>query len=345
AQLKQTASQTENQNLRKALEEIETARAADAEKARTEAAKSSATITTLNQTIADLESQRQAETEKARLAQERVRAMEEEARQARLQYEKTLAELNERLRLAESESARLTETVEAQKAEKAALEERLAASEIKPVAEQTVEKPVEPVAKPAETEAKPVETQQVPEQTTEQPTEKQAERPTRRPRILGDAVALETPAVTAEANGDGTFKVSDAPQSSFDGKVESTERVSTTDIEGLKGEIARLAASGVEADAAKARNLETVVRILENTGSPKVQEAAQRYIARRIAEGRLAEGQEAEGLSSGRPAEAAFGKGVGLGIVVSAALSFYVDYQRQAHGAEDYDAAATISGR
>ncbi|MBZ0189309.1 MAG: hypothetical protein K8F91_23895, partial [Candidatus Obscuribacterales bacterium] len=211
-------------------------------------------------------------------------------------------------------------------------------------AETPVAKPETPETRSENLKAEPVAVDPAP-QTDSKPA---ADRP-RRARVLTEAVTLEKTA-EVQANGNGTFVVSEGQSTNFDGKAEvASERVSANDIESLKLEITRLETSKIEAERVQARNLATVVRILENSSSPKVQEAAHKYIARQIAERTSERTAETHGEArvSGAlgGAQASFGKGVGMGIIVSATLAFYVESQRGLHSYDDYDPAANVSGK
>ncbi|HMO23983.1 MAG TPA: hypothetical protein PKC98_23710, partial [Candidatus Melainabacteria bacterium] len=149
------------------------------------------------------------------------------------------------------------------------------------------------------------------------------------------------PSLEASSNGAGVFNKEIAEGANIDGKVESRgEKVSESQIEELRQEIARLKKSETEAERSRARNLETVIRILENTGSSEVRDKAHDYIARHIKEG------EAAGRSEGS-IRGSLSRGVALGIVVSAALAYYASQQEALAGDSRYEdeKRATVSPR
>lgn len=165
----------------------------------------------------------------------------------------------------------------------------------------------------------------------------------RRTRLIETPVELK-PTLEASSTGTGVFNKEIAEGANIDGKVESRgEKVSESQIEELRQEIARLKKSETEAERARARNLETVIRILESTGSSEVRDKAHDYIARHIKEGEAA---GRNGLSEGS-VRGSLSRGVALGIVVSAALAYYASQQEAVAGESRYEdeKRATVSPR
>ena len=122
----------------------------------------------------------------------------------------------------------------------------------------------------------------------------------------------------AEKSTSGVFerKVASGSEAIL-GSDRASESLTRSEVDTLKEEIRRLKESKVEAENKRAHNLERVVKILENSDSPRVQEAAHKYIRNRIAEGNRK--AEAERSGGGK-----LGRAVGIGIIVSAALAYYM---------------------
>ena len=96
----------------------------------------------------------------------------------------------------------------------------------------------------------------------------------------------------------------------------------------------------MESEKAEARKLEVVLRILESTSSNKTRAKAHEYIARRI---KTAEG---EGKAGGRGSlGGSVGKGVGIGIIVTAALAFYAENQKAIAGEPEWEERATLGSK
>ena len=168
---------------------------------------------------------------------------------------------------------------------------------------------------------------------------------TRDPAVRRRRVALEPvelrPTMEATAQGDGTFNKQVTEAANIDGRVESHgKRVSESQMQELKLEIERLAKSEVEAERTRARNLETVVRILESTESSQVREKAHSYIAKRIADGTLEAREGEAGIGKG-----SVSRGVALGIVVSAVLAYYANSQKALAGEPEFEERATVGSR
>ncbi|MBZ0187456.1 MAG: hypothetical protein K8F91_14510, partial [Candidatus Obscuribacterales bacterium] len=156
----------------------------------------------------------------------------------------------------------------------------------------------------------------------------------RRPRVLGEAITFK-PATEANQTGTGVFeRTTGTGSEAISGTDRTAERLTSNEIDSLKQEIARLKASKSELELKKGQNLERVVRILEGSSSPKVQEAAHKYIRERI-------GEKAEGRAS-----AGVGKGVGAALIISAALAFYIAHLDGKEDERDfYDPGASINAR
>ena len=170
---------------------------------------------------------------------------------------------------------------------------------------ETSEKTEKPVDKNAETE-------------TKSGNETEVERRGRRPRIVdGESPTRFEDRVEAEKSTSGVFerKVASGSEAIL-GSDRASESLTRSEVDTIKQEITRLKESKIEAENKRAQNLERVVKILENSDSPRVQEAAHKYIRNRIAEGREAEAERGGGGKLGRA--------VGIGIIVSAALAYYL---------------------
>lgn len=168
---------------------------------------------------------------------------------------------------------------------------------------------------------------------------KQAEEPrSRRSRPMDAETATKfDPRVETERNSSGAFEKTVASGSeAIAGTDRVSERLTKTELDSLKEEIKRLSESKVEAENKRAGNLERVVKILENSESPKVQEAAHKYIKNRMAEAREAEARRGRG--------ARVGAAVGVGILVSAALAYYVSTLDHGENPEEEE-RASVSGK
>ncbi len=168
---------------------------------------------------------------------------------------------------------------------------------------------------------------------------KQAEEPrSRRSRLMDAETATKfDPRVETERNSSGAFEKTVASGSeAIAGTDRVSERLTKTELDSLKEEIKRLSESKVEAENKRAGNLERVVKILENSESPKVQEAAHKYIKNRMAEAREAEARRGRG--------ARVGAAVGVGILVSAALAYYVSTLDHGENPEEEE-RASVSGK
>lgn len=156
---------------------------------------------------------------------------------------------------------------------------------------------------------------------TETKTDKdtESERRGRKPRIVdGESPTRFEERVEAEKSTSGVFerKVASGSEAIL-GSDRASESLTRSEVDTIKEEIRRLKESKVEAENKRAHNLERVVKILENSDSPRVQEAAHKYIRNRIAEGNRK--AEAERSGGGK-----LGRAVGIGIIVSAALAYYM---------------------
>lgn len=156
---------------------------------------------------------------------------------------------------------------------------------------------------------------------TETKTDKdtETERRGRKPRIVdGESPTRFEERVEAEKSTSGVFerKVASGSEAIL-GSDRASESLTRSEVDTIKEEIRRLKESKVEAENKRAHNLERVVKILENSDSPRVQEAAHKYIRNRIAEGNRK--AEAERSGGGK-----LGRAVGIGIIVSAALAYYM---------------------
>ncbi|MBK9144508.1 MAG: hypothetical protein IPM23_18615 [Candidatus Melainabacteria bacterium] len=160
--------------------------------------------------------------------------------------------------------------------------------------------------------------------------------PARRPRIIGDATTFD-PRVQGEQTETGVFdRRTGTGSEAISGLDRTSERLSSNEIEVLRQEIARLKGSGIEADQVKGRNLERVVGILEGSNSPRVQDAAHKYILERIRE---------KGDIEAR-ANGTVSRGVGAALIVSAALAFYIAYEAsKEEDRQESDSGATINAR
>lgn len=156
------------------------------------------------------------------------------------------------------------------------------------------------------------------ETETKSGNETEVERRGRKPRIVdGESPTRFEERVEAEKSTSGVFerKVASGSEAIL-GSDRASESLTRSEVDTIKQEISRLKESKIEAENKRAQNLERVVKILENSDSPRVQEAAHKYIRNRIAEGREAEGERGGGGKLGRA--------VGIGIIVSAALAYYM---------------------
>lgn len=156
---------------------------------------------------------------------------------------------------------------------------------------------------------------------TETKTDKdtESERRGRKPRIVdGESPTRFEERVEAEKSTSGVFerKVASGSEAIL-GSDRASESLTRSEVDTIKEEIRRLKESKVEAENKRAHNLERVVKILKNSDSPRVQEAAHKYIRNRIAEGNRK--AEAERSGGGK-----LGRAVGIGIIVSAALAYYM---------------------
>lgn len=161
---------------------------------------------------------------------------------------------------------------------------------------------------------------------------------TRRPRLLdGESPTKFEERVEASKNGSGVFerRLTSGSEAIL-GSDKATESLTRNEVDTLKEEIKRLKDSKIETDTKRASNLERVVNILENSNSPKVQEAAHKYIRNRLEEARTAEAR--------RGLKGSVGKAVGVGILVSAALAYYLS-QRDSTPDLEEDNRASVSGK
>lgn len=160
----------------------------------------------------------------------------------------------------------------------------------------------------------------------------------RRSRLMDAETATKfDPRVETERNSSGAFEKTVASGSeAIAGTDRVSERLTKTELDSLKEEIKRLSESKVEAENKRAGNLERVVKILENSESPKVQEAAHKYIKNRMAEAKEAEARRGRG--------ARVGAAVGVGILVSAALAYYVSTLDHGENPEEEE-RASVSGK
>ncbi|MBI1270648.1 hypothetical protein GC174_09465 [bacterium] len=157
------------------------------------------------------------------------------------------------------------------------------------------------------------------ETVTKSGDETEVERRGRKPRIVdGESPTRFEERVEAEKNTSGVFERKLASGSAaILGSDRAAESLTRSEVDTIKEEIRRLKESKVEAENKRAQNLERVVKILENSDSPRVQEAAHKYIRSRIAEGNRK--AEAERSGGGK-----LGRAVGIGIIISAALAYYM---------------------
>lgn len=274
--------------------------------------------------------------EQAKVTAEQGRSAAEEAR--------TIAE-----RQAETEKAR-AQNAESERdtarSELTAERSRVALADTKPAVSPTDVKPdvkpadQQPEVKPGEVkpaEAKPADTKVVEAEQTGAKVPQTTEQPTApRRRIRGGAVQLDT-TVVAQNEGNGTFSREVTQGSGIDGTPESKgEKISADQIQLVKEEIQRLKETKVATDESKARNLERVLSILERTDSPRVQEAAHKYIASRILDG------ESRHAEAGGGARAAIGRGVSAGIVASAFLSYYTMREEMLRKGGEVEESASV---
>jgi|AGTN01.1.fsa_nt_gi hypothetical protein len=262
------------------------------------------------------------QAEQARLAAEQGRETAEQGRQAAEQQrasERTRAESAEK----ERDTARGELTAERFRIA-AANPADVKAADVDPANVKAVE------IKSADTKIADAEPARVEvPQTTEQPTAP-------RRRIRGGAVQLDT-AVIAQNEGNGTFSREVAQGAGIDGTPESKgEKISADQVQLVKEEIQRLKETKIAADETKAKNLERVLSIIERTDSPRVQEAAHKYIASRILDG------ESRHAEAGGGARAAIGRGVSAGIVVSAFLSYYTMREEMLRKGEEFETSASV---
>lgn len=146
-------------------------------------------------------------------------------------------------------------------------------------------------------------------------TKQEEARPRRRRSPGGERTVVEfNERVESRTNGEGIFqseKVNGAE--AVLGRDKASESLTRTEVDMLKQEIARLKASKDPAEIKKGNNLERVAKILENSNSPRVQERAHKIIRERI-----------KSEASGKGLNGRVGKAVGVGIIVSAALYYYI---------------------
>jgi len=302
-----------------------------AERARTETERTEAERTEAERTEAERTEAERTEAERSeaeRTEAERTEAERTETERAeaeRTGAERTEAERTEAERTeAERSEAERTEAERAEAERVEAERTQTERSEGTGQPERTAERTVEPVIEPDKVEVPAREGQ--PEHTE----------PTRRPRIIGDATTFD-PRVQGEQTETGVFeRTTGTGSEAISGLDRTSERLSSNEIEVLRQEITRLKGSEVEADQVKGRNLERVVRILEGSNSPKVQDAAHKYILERIREKGDVEGR-ANGTVS---------RGVGAALIVSAALAFYIAYEAsKEEDRQESDSGATINAR
>lgn len=183
----------------------------------------------------------------------------------------------------------------------------------------------------SEKESKGKEGETKTERTKATESESNGNRRTRRRRSLEVTEFKQN--VEAESRGEGLYgkKVSKGSEAVL-GFEKASKSLTKSEVELLKKEIARMKESGKPGEAQKGRNLERVVRTLENSSNPKIQEKAHEYIRNRVNE------------AKSRNLRGKVAKGVGIGMLVTAALAWYISEQENKPNSEEYE-RATVSGK